>query len=410
VELNNILDRSELLWKNRRLIKGPEALAVDPEGQYMYFGTHDGRLVRINIHRPRSSQPEYVGTIGNPNDVLPLPCGTYFTVPVCGRPLGMKFHKNGKLYFIDAFFGAFSYDRIRHRVEKLVSPVTDKLGKPMLFPNDIAVASNGKIYITVSSDKYRLNDLYLEVLESRANGFIVEYSPRNRKSRIISQDLYFPNGILVDPTDSYLLVAETSRARITKVELAATVAGDKTIVLDNLPYLPDNMAYVGKELWVAGSHVRVAGTFSMFDWLADKPWLRKIIAKAIPPRLQGMLSYLDSSSGVMRVQVNDEPVYYGNDAKPLHDDDDPDDLITSASLVGTLGSQGKVKWLSHVSYHDGYIYLGSYHEDVHAIARLAWDLDKMEPVGGVGKWRKLRREEVVRQREENKARGVKEDL
>lgn len=51
--VNNDLSQAEMLWKNRRLMRAPECLVVDPQGKYMYTGTHDGRILRMNIRNPK---------------------------------------------------------------------------------------------------------------------------------------------------------------------------------------------------------------------------------------------------------------------------------------------------------------------------------------------------------------------
>ena len=50
---NSVLQDAEFLWKNRRLMRGPESLAVDPSGQFLYTGTVDGRIMRLNLRNPK---------------------------------------------------------------------------------------------------------------------------------------------------------------------------------------------------------------------------------------------------------------------------------------------------------------------------------------------------------------------
>jgi len=318
----------------------------------------------------------------------------------------MTAHPNGDIYFIDAYFGAFVYkrhmNRIVHIIKEVIVPKTKSATKrmekiKMAFPNDIAIASNGKVYVTVTSNKYQLHDLYNEVLEARPNGYVVEYDPKTGRSTLLADGLHFPNGIVVHPGGDYVLVAETTRARLMQIDIRGPRKGQARVAMENLPYLPDNIRYVGKELWIAGAHYRANGHFSLFDWL--------------PARYQNLLSYLDKSSGITRVAIRETPVIAGDGAD--YAADEYDYLDVTGELIDVLQDHNnRIKWMSHAQYHNGYVYLGSYHPDVHAIARIPWDLQTMTPAGQTeaGVYRKLRRKEVEALRKKNKEVEEKGEL
>ena len=48
-------------------------------------------------------------------------CGTYDFEPLCGRPKGMKFGSDGKLYVVDSYKGLLRVDVHTRTVEVLVS-------------------------------------------------------------------------------------------------------------------------------------------------------------------------------------------------------------------------------------------------------------------------------------------------
>ena len=54
VKRSNILGKAEVLWKHR-LTRGPESFAFEPEpyGKYVYTGTLDGKILRMNAKNPK---------------------------------------------------------------------------------------------------------------------------------------------------------------------------------------------------------------------------------------------------------------------------------------------------------------------------------------------------------------------
>lgn len=58
--------------------------------------------------------------------------------------------------------------------------------------------------------------------------------------------------------------------------------GETEIFVDNLPGLPDNIRSGSNEtFWVGLAAVRHSGQFSLLDYLADKPHIRKYILQVI---------------------------------------------------------------------------------------------------------------------------------
>jgi sugar lactone lactonase YvrE len=51
----------------------------------------------------------------------------------------------------------------------------------------------------------------LEILQAKPMGRVLKYDPKTKKTEELLKDLYFPNGILLSPDESYLLVAELTK-------------------------------------------------------------------------------------------------------------------------------------------------------------------------------------------------------
>jgi len=226
VNISYGLDYAEAIFRSRRSLKGPESIAVHPSNGFLYSGTQDGKIVRANLQKPYSSSPETLGVMGNPNAALPLPCGTYTTEPICGRPLGMEFNRlrddekrDDVLFLVDAYLGVAMHNPRTHSLSILVGAsfqTTDgtKINEPVTF-NDVAYDGvANKLYFTLSSTRFRLNDLFFDLLEMGQSGMVCAYDMSTKQIDIVAKDIAFANGVVFDPKKQVLYVSELTRARI----------------------------------------------------------------------------------------------------------------------------------------------------------------------------------------------------
>lgn len=71
---------------------------------------------------------------------------------ICGRPLGVKFHKKtGDLWIADAYFGIMKVGPEGGQAESVVSEID---GIPMMFANDLDFDEDGILYFTDSSTRW----------------------------------------------------------------------------------------------------------------------------------------------------------------------------------------------------------------------------------------------------------------
>ena len=133
----------------------------------------------------------------------------------CGRPEAMEFDKEGNLLLIDGYRGLFQVNTKSGEKQHLFKP--DKTGElSCLFFNNLALHSNGSIFITCSSSKFPLHEYMLDSMESRAAGKVFHYNPTVGRTTSLKKDLYSPNGIAFSSSEDFLLVSELTRARILK--------------------------------------------------------------------------------------------------------------------------------------------------------------------------------------------------
>jgi sugar lactone lactonase YvrE len=234
---------------------GPESIAIGPDGR-LYTGLQDGRVVRM----------------------LANGGGVETFVQTGGRPLGMKFDAGGSLIVADAFRGLLSISP-----ERKVAVLVDRVnGERMLFPNDIAIATDGTVWFSDASRRFDQHHWMLDFLEGRPTGRLLRHDPRTGRVEVVLDGLMFANGVALGPGDQYVLVNETLAARITRYWLSGPKAGQSDIFASALPGYPDNLTYNGRGLfWVALPSPRNSSLEALARW----PWVRKVVQR-MPAQLR----------------------------------------------------------------------------------------------------------------------------
>ena len=246
----------------------------------------------------------------------------------CGRPLGMYFHPQDKntLYVADAYKGLLSIDLETRRVHTLVDARHPGKGiSPMMLVDDLVVLSNGSIFFTDMSKKFSVDDVDAEVAEGRPNGRLFHYNPSDGSLHTVLGDLHAANGVCIGPNEEFLLVAETTRARLIRsvvgrrmhvihcdtdilhvihcdTDILHVIHCDTDILhadesvsclgryylkgpkvgtfdtfVHNLPGLPDNITpSSGGGYWVAFAALR---DNPVLDMVAGLPWIRALVYK-----------------------------------------------------------------------------------------------------------------------------------
>jgi sugar lactone lactonase YvrE len=227
---------------------GPESVAIGSDGD-LYTGLFDGRILRIS------------------------PDGTIIEVFARARePLGMEFDADGNLIVADATLGLISVDETGN-ITTLTKQVN---GTPINFADDLAIASDGKVYFSDASTKFTKLEFFSDIFEHRPNGRLLVFEPDTGETRLLLDELYFPNGVALGPDESFLLFNETSMYRISRYWLTGANAGQVDNFIDNLPGFPDNITFDGEDTyWVA-----LAGgpkSRATLDPLLPTPFLRKVL-------------------------------------------------------------------------------------------------------------------------------------
>ena len=239
------------LTKMEKLVEGyfaPESVAID-KGGAIYTGLFDGRILRI------SQDGKNIEVFAE-----------------AAEPLGVKFDTQGNLIVADATLGLISVDKTGN-----ITVLTKEVdGTPINFANDLVIAPSGTIYFSDSSIKFTNIESFADTFEHRPNGRLLAFEPTSGKTRIVKDQLYFPNGVALSPDENCLLFAETSLYRISCYWLAGPKTGQVDVFIDNLPGFPDNITFNGRDTyWIAlfsGPKARAS-----LDPLLPNPFLRKVL-------------------------------------------------------------------------------------------------------------------------------------
>jgi sugar lactone lactonase YvrE len=234
---------------------GPEDVVVDEQGQ-VFTGVDDGRILRI---APDGLRIDTVADTG-------------------GRPLGIELYRDGGLLVCDSARGLLAVDPRDGSVRTLVARGEHDLR----FCNNAAVAADGTIYFSDSSQRVDVEHWKADLLEHAGTGRLLRRAP-DGEVEVLLDGLHFANGVALAPDESFLVVAQTGMYRLDRLWLTGERAGSCEVFADNLPGFPDNMS-TGSDglLWLALANPRNQLLDRVSPW---RPVVRKLLW-ALPEALQ----------------------------------------------------------------------------------------------------------------------------
>lgn len=344
---NNELDGVTKMFENE--VEGPESIAVYKN--VLYSGLADGRIVRF-----QGDKVQVVAQIGNPD------CEGRWDEDICGRPLGMRFDKNGILYVADAYYGLFQVNVETGAVTTLYSSKTPIDSKQSFVVNDLDISISGVVYFSDSAQR-TLKEGIIELLDASPNGRVLKYDPQTKQTEVLFDGIAFANGIQLSPNEDFLLVCESSYNRIMKYFLKGEKQGKLEVFADNLPGLPDNLRLTSRgTYWVAQCSTRLPDHPGFLDRLGDKPLIRKVAARFI--------HLLHSTIGFVSAYIYGPPFMKELHYKVAHMYKYATFATPEYGLILELGDKGQiirsfhspagaVRFVSEVLEYDNSLYLGS---------------------------------------------------
>jgi sugar lactone lactonase YvrE len=226
----------------------------------------------------------------------------------------------GIIYIADAHKGLLSLTESGE-----LKTLTDQVdGTPILYADDLDIATNGVIYFSDASTKFGAADngttmaaSLLEIMESQGTGRVLAYDPRTRQTTTIAKGLVFPNGVAMHP-DGSVLVNETGRYRVLKID---PETGRMTDWIANMPGFPDNINPGPNGTYFLGL---ISPRSKWLDENSAKPAARKL-AMRLPPSMRpkaehyGHIVQLDASGNVLRTFQDPAGNYHDATGAIVHD-------------------------------------------------------------------------------------------
>lgn len=237
-------------------IASSEDIAIAPGG-VVYTGQPDGRLVRVDT----SAEPVRVETIAQ----------------VTGRPvLGLQWMSDTRLA-VAASDGIYGVDVTTGTVETFSTGSADQ---PFGFANDLDIAPDGRIFFTDSSWRWpNATDepsFQLDMAENRPYGALYCYHPDTGETRMVIDGLFYANGVAMSADGQSVFFLETFRYRLNRYWFDGPRAGEREIVAENLPGIPDGLMGDGRgRLYIAMDTQRVP----LLRFLHRNPFWTRMLTK-----------------------------------------------------------------------------------------------------------------------------------
>ena len=259
-QLNDKLRSVEIIGLGE--IEGPEDVILDRDDN-LYCGTRHGDIVRF--FGPDHKRSEVFAHIG-------------------GHPLGMAFDKDDNLLVCIGGMGLYQV-----APDKTVTKLTDETNRRwtsvvddsrLRLADDLDIAPDGRIYFSEATVRYEQEEWATDALESRGNGRIICYDPRNDTTHTEIPKLVFANGITTMYDGQSFLFAESWTCSISRYYFDGPKKGRIEPVLTNLPGYPDNINRASDgNYWAALLGMRTPA----LDLAMTMPGFRRRMARRVGP-------------------------------------------------------------------------------------------------------------------------------
>ncbi|KAL6274179.1 hypothetical protein ACE6H2_024871 [Prunus campanulata] len=267
------------------VLLGPEDVAYHSESGLIYTGCEDGWVKQVILNDSQNPSEFAVDNWVNTG----------------GRPLGLNFGLHNEVLVCDTDKGLLNITS-----EGEVKLLTDEAGGVKFkIPNSVDVATDGMVYFTDSSYKYNLTDALLDIWEGEPHGRFMSYDPTTKETKVLVDDLYFANGVVVSPDQSHVIFCETPKKRCKKYYIQGEKKGSVETFIDPLPGMPDNIKYDGEgHYWIA---LPVPPT-PTWDLAVRYPFTRKVLG--IMEKYTTGIPSTQEDGGILEVDLEGNLISY----------------------------------------------------------------------------------------------------
>ena len=239
------------------LLHSSEDVAIGGDGS-VYSGQHDGSIVRLFR----------IGDDWTAETVAQVTAGT--------AVLGLQWDAQGRL-IAAAIDGIYAVDVETGDVTLLSTGETEH---PLAFADDLDIGPDGTIYFSEASYRWGAGDgapqYAYDMAENRPYGLLYALDPETGEMEVLTDGLYFANGIAMSSDNRSVYVLETYRYRLSRYRLEGPQAGELEVVAENLPGIPDGLMGDGQGcLYIAMDTQRVP----IMRFLHRNPFWTRMITK-----------------------------------------------------------------------------------------------------------------------------------
>jgi sugar lactone lactonase YvrE len=320
-KLEGVLKTNELLqkteWIDLKGWYGPEDIAIDEAGN-LYCGVHqknnfeEGAIIKIDK-----------------SENISVFCNTGKWVA------GLHFDTAGNLIACDQKRGLIS---VNPKGEITVLASKDEYGRPFLIPNDVDIASDGKIYFSNTSSKYSfsMSNALKVALEARPDGGLFCYNPSTKLVETLIDSSFFGNGVAVAQKDEFVLMVDLAKYRVLRYWLKGAKKGRIDTFIENLPGLPNGISRrADGSFWLGFSSCRNDD----LDNLHPSIWLKKLVfglPDFMKPAMQayGIVMHLSATGEILKTYYDTS----GERVPEASSIEEQDGLIyLGGDLIGHIG-------------------------------------------------------------------------
>lgn len=154
---------------------------------------------------------------------------TTFDDPVAG----IAFHPDGRLLACISGKGLAAIGG-----DGKVSWLTDVRDQPLHCLTAVAAAADGTIFLTDGSRQNRSENWKQDLMEKNHSGRLISCSATLDDAKVLLDDLYYPNGLVLSDDGKWLWFSESWNHRLSRIQVGGGVLGRAEVINDNLPAYP----------------------------------------------------------------------------------------------------------------------------------------------------------------------------
>jgi ribose transport system permease protein len=242
------------------LLDGAEDVILDRDDN-LYTGSRHGDVLRF--FPPDYTRHEVFAHVG-------------------GAPQGMAFDKEDNLVICIGSMGLYmitpkgEVKLLTAETNRSLTSVVDD--SAMKLADDCDILPDGRIVFSEATVRFEMHDWYADALESRGNGRIIVYDPKNGTTRTVLRNLVFPNGVCTAFDGQSVFFAESWGCRINRYYFSGPKKGRLERVIEGLPGYPDNINRASDgTYWLAIMGMRTPA----LDLSLEMPGFRRRMARRV---------------------------------------------------------------------------------------------------------------------------------